>query len=174
MGEPEKNLLLVTADTNKSATILPKLKWAEHVHNVTSVYEIRELVGRSLKFSSILTELTVKDGAGFLVVSKILSLYPLVPVIVIHDVFDEDVAALSFQYGAVDFLAPTDQVSTDSLERAVRLANLRIKYNGRGRMLLDRLDKISSRARELAYGVRNSTKGPDRQIELVGKVPREI
>ena len=174
MDEPMSSLLLITAGNSNLRDIRSKLRWAETVQSITSISELRRLVGNSVKFSAIITELTIKDGSGFLVVSKILSLYPAVPVIALHDVFDEEIAAMAFQYGATDFLAPTDQVSSNSFERAVRLANLRVKYNHRSRMLIGRLDQISSRARELACGIRDPVKGLGGQTELAGKVSGSI
>lgn len=159
------NVLLVSSDSVRRNEIARKLSWVDKLDFSDSVGELFTHLKLSKRFDTIITELTISDAFGFLVIPRIQEVFPTAPIIVIHHAFDEDTAAMCFHYGACDFLAPTMSVSEKSFERAVKLANLRSKFGPKSRNWLSRLDILSSRAREIACGAKRESSTRVEQIE---------
>lgn len=170
-------VLIISSDVKILGELKDKLKWVDRLFFSHSVRQLFDYVTKVTRFDSIISELTIPDANGFLVIPRIQEYFPTSPVIVIHDEFDEEIAGMSFGFGASDFLAPTSQVSEKSFERAIKLASIRNKYGPRSRNLLSRLDILSSRARELACGSRRdqeSREGGERVTSGADKAESHI
>jgi PleD family two-component response regulator len=168
MTADEFNLLVLLSSADRVDLFKPKLAWARSVQFAESACALRKFVKVSPAISGIVAELVDDDTK---IVSKILTIYPLIPVVIASSHFDENLAIGAFEAGASDFLAPLETISADAFERALKSANLRMRAERRGAIMLERLELVALRARELACGITgNKSAGAVRPFNGNGKI----
>ena len=91
-----------------------------HVHQVARVSEALCELGRR-RFDALLLELDLPDGQGLEVVERIRRQNSSVPIIVLTDRHDGQIALRALDRGAQDYLVK-DQVSREEVNRAIRYA----------------------------------------------------
>jgi CheY-like chemotaxis protein len=131
------NILLVEDRLPQAVMLQEQLQYyrADTFH-VSWVDRLEKAIAtvRETRYDAVLLDLTLPDSTGFETVAKLQAVAPLLPIVVVTGVQEEDIAVRAIHEGAQDYLVK-DGLTASAMARAIRYAIDRKHSEQRFRLL---------------------------------------